>query len=464
MTSLTLLTLAVVVFGMVNTRGYGRALALGASTPVGAAAVLGGTVVLTFYAVSIGAAVGLVVRLLTRSRRQERIPDPAAPGVYLLVAFTGWAVLVTLLAPYLFTGLEVLGPLGARRLDPGVLSQSNLAQTIYLVLGVCVVAFLSRSRWAGPEIIGTAVGIPVLLSLWAYLGTLGLPFPIGFFDNAPNFAYIDTAAGGIDRFRGIFSEPSGLGGTCLVAIAYLWSRLSHVDGARRLGTLLVMVVAGYLGLISTSATFVVAGVAVLVIAGGVSIARLVLRRGPVTLLSFSLTWAAAVAALWYLPLLATLFNQVVDDKVVSDSFTVRSGADSYSFGLAWETLGVGVGIGSNRPSSFVATLLSTVGVVGTVLFVAVVATLVRRGYDFAEMRPVIWALVALLVTKAIAGPDLNDPNGLTWLCLGILAHHAVVARRTRGRVLGSLPTSPPGDGVLPAQADSRPVLAPPRQV
>ena len=36
MTSLTLITLAVVVFGIVNARGYGRALALGAATPVGA--------------------------------------------------------------------------------------------------------------------------------------------------------------------------------------------------------------------------------------------------------------------------------------------------------------------------------------------------------------------------------------------------------------------------------------------
>ncbi|SDN55347.1 hypothetical protein [Geodermatophilus sp. DSM 45219] len=442
MTSLTLITVAVVVFGVVNPRGYGRALALGGATPVGAAVVVGGIAVPTFYAVAIGAAVGLVVRLLLRTRSQERLPDPPAPGVRLLVAFAAWAVLVTLLAPYLFPGLEGLTPNGGRRLDPGLLSQSNIAQSVYLVLGVCVVVFLSRSRWAGPEVIGTAVGVPVVLSLWAYLGTFGVPFPAGFFDNSPNFAFIQTAPGGVERFRGILSEPSGLGGTCLVAIAYMSARARQVQGARRVGVLAVVAVAAYLGFISTSATFVVAGVVLVVIAGLVSVARLVLRRGPLSLASFSLAWVAAIAALWFLPLLVNLFEQVVDDKVASDSYTQRSGADSYSFGLVWDTFGLGMGLGSNRPSSFVATLLSTVGVVGAALFVAVVWVLLREGYALGRARPVVWALVGVLITKVIAGPDLNDTNGLTWMSLGVLAHAALSARRARASTSGATAVRP----------------------
>lgn len=429
MTSLTLVTVAVIAFGVVSRRGYGRALALAGATPVGAALIAGGTPVPTFYAVAIGAALGLVGRLLARTRRWERLSHPPAPGVVPLVAFAAWGVLVTLLAPYVFSGLGVLADTGVRRLTPGVLSQSNIAQIAYLVLGVCVVVFLSRSRWAGPEIIGTAAGLPVLLSLWAYLGMYGLPFPLGFFDNSPNFAFIETEVGGAPRFRGIFSEPSALGGACLVAIAYMLSRMQQVEGLRRLGALFVVVIATVLGILSTSATFIVAGALLISVVGVVSVLRFVLRRGPMSLLTFSLLWSASLAAFWYLPVLVNVFEQVLGAKVASSSYTDRSSADTYSYRLVLDTFFVGVGLGSNRPSSFVAGLLSTVGLVGTTLFVTVVWIMVREAYPIPNCRPVVWALAAFLITKAIAGPDLNDTNGLLWMCLGVLAHGVVVARR-----------------------------------
>ena len=64
MTSLTLVTLLVMAYGVVNRGGYGRALALGGATAAGAAIALGGVAMPTFYVTAIGAAGALVLALL----------------------------------------------------------------------------------------------------------------------------------------------------------------------------------------------------------------------------------------------------------------------------------------------------------------------------------------------------------------------------------------------------------------
>ncbi len=444
MTTLTLLTLAVVVYGACNSRGYGRALALGGATPAGVTLVFGTTSVPTFYAVAIGAGVGLAVQLLTRTRRFQRVDAPRIPGMVPLLLLTFWAILVTLAAPLLFHGLEVLAPGGSERpLTAGVLTPSNLAQIVYLVLGVCIVVLLARSRWAGPEIIGTAAGLATVLSFWSYLGTtFGLPYPVGFFDNSPTYVFIDMAPGGIPRFRGIFSEPAGLATSSLVTLAYMLSRVTQVKGLRRLGVIAVLGMAAFLAVVSTSATFIVAGVALAAIAAATLVATVVLRRGAMSPLGVTIACAGVIAGLWLLPLLANMVETVVDDKVASSSYTERSGADALSYQLLFETFGVGVGIGSHRPSSFLAALLSTIGIVGTLLFAAVVLIIVRRAYPLKAYRPVVWALTALLTTKIVSGPDLADTSGILWMSLGVLAHAGLSVRTAAASASVAPPDAP----------------------
>ncbi|WP_432495902.1 hypothetical protein [Kineococcus gypseus] len=427
---MTLVTAVVVLFGVLNARGYGLALALGGATPIGAAAVAGAVAVPTFYAVAIGAAAGVALRVLQRARWAPGAVVAPVPGVRPLVLLCVVAVLVTLLAPMLFDGLPVLSPAGGDvRLAAGVLTKSNIAQITYLVLSVCVVVFLARSRWAGPQVVGTAALLATLLSLWAWAGGYGMPYPRGVFDNSPGFTIQETLPGGLPRVRGIFSEPAGLAGSSLITVAYAASRSLAVGGLHRLGLLLVAGVALFLGAISTSATFFVAGAALAVIAVAAGAARFLLRRGPLSGAAVALVCAATIAALWVLPWLTNLVGAVVDDKVDSASYTERSGADDYSFGLVVDTFGLGVGVGSNRASSFAASLLSTVGVLGTALLVAAVWVLVRETAHVRAVRPVTWALVALLLTKVVSGPDLADTNGILWMGLGVLAHAALSSPR-----------------------------------
>ncbi len=428
MTSLSLVTVLLVAYGALGRRGYGTALALGGATAAGAAVVVGATAVPTFYAVSLGAVVGLVLSMVAHAFRRAA-PVASSPGVGLLVAFFAWSTLVTLTAPVVFEGTTVLAPgTGPRALAGGFFTSSNVAQVLYLFLGVGVVAFLSRSSKAGPGLIGLAAGTTTILSFWRYLHQYaGLPFPEDFFDNSPAFAYIETAPQGVQRFRGILSEPAGLAVSCLVTVAYMVPRSVRVTGWRRAGALAVAGVAVFLGSVSTSATFVVAGgiVSALALATfGVSfVSRHVRLSGVVSVLACGVV----IGLVWVLPLLATFVETTINQKVSSSSYNDRSFSDSTSYELLLTTFGFGVGLGSNRASSFLPGLLSTTGIVGTLLFTAAVVTLVSRGGKVQAYRPVVWALVTLLVVKLVSGPDLSDSSGILWISLGLLSR---AARRT----------------------------------
>ena len=425
MTSLTLATVAIVLYGLLGRHGYGRALALGGVTASGAAVVVGSIAVPTFYAVALGTVVALSISLLGNGKAPPRPRRPLPPGVPLLVLFLLWSVLVTLVAPVVFDGMTVRIPAGETTLAAGYFTSSNVAQVIYLMLGICVLVFLARSPSSSPELIGLVAGTATLLSGWRYLNqVLGLPFPEGLFDNSPAFAYIESAPDDVERFRGIFSEPAGLAGSSLVTIAYLLPRSLQVQGWRRSGALAIAAVAGYLGATSTSATFVVAGVAVAVIAAVTFALRFLLRRTSVSVVASVLACAWVIAALWLLPIVADFVETTVDQKVSSPSYSERSTANAAALDVFVNTFGFGVGLGSNRASSFVPGLLSATGIVGTLVLATAVATLIRRGSAVREYRPVVWALVSLLVAKVIAGPDLHDTTGVFWISLGLLSHAA----------------------------------------
>jgi hypothetical protein len=444
MTSLTLVTVLVVSYGLLVRNGYGRALALGGVTGSGAAALIGSIAVPTFYAVALGTVVALGLSLLGNRKTQTATRRFLPPGVSVLLLFLIWSVLVTLVAPVIFDGMTVLVPAGPTTLTASTFTSSNMAQVVYLILGLSVVLFLARSAGSGPEAIGLLLGLTTVLSMWRYLHQLvGTPFPEGMFDNSPAFAFIETAPDGTERFRGIFSEPAGLAGSSLVTMAYMLPRSLRVRGWRCAGALLVAAAAAYLGAISTSATFVVAGVAIAVIAGLASVMGFLLRRSSVSAVATVLSCALVVSALWILPIIADFVEATVDEKVGSTSFTQRSSTNSASLSAFLDTFGFGIGLGANRASSFVPGLLSGTGIVGTLLFVTAVATLIRRSAAIHHYRPVIWALVGLLVVKVIAGPDLSDPTGVLWISLGLLSHAAAMADENHPTGLPA--ESEPGD-------------------
>jgi hypothetical protein len=424
MTSLTLITVVVIAYGILSSRGYGQALALGGATGAGAALVVGNFAVPTFYAIAIGTMVSMLLQAVGSARAGARLRQPLPPEVSSLLAFFAWSAMVTVIAPILFDGLPVLAPDGRpRHLNAGFLIPSNYAQTIYLALGISVVIFLARSRSARPSLIGLAAGLTTMLSLWRYLHlNVGLPFPDGFFDNSPAFTYVETTATGIERFRGILSEPAGLAVSCLVTIAYMLPRSLQVRGVRRWGALVVAAVAAYLGAVSTSATFVVAGGITGVIVAATVLCGFLLRRTSINAAVSVVICLATIAAVWLLPLVSGFVEQVISQKLTSSSYADRSSSNIESYRIFLDTLGLGVGLGASRSSAFLPGLLSTTGLVGTALFAVAVTGLIYRSARVREYRPVIWTLVTILVVKLVSGPDLSDSTGILYLSLGLLSH------------------------------------------
>ena len=152
------------------------------------------------------------------------------------------------------------------------------------------------------------------------------------------------------------------------------------------------------------------------------------RRTAVSAIVGVVTCVMVVVALWLLPIIADFVQSTVDQKVASSSFDERGFANDLAYRVFFETHGFGVGLGASRASSFLPGLLSTTGLLGALLFAAAVVILIVRGAPVREYRPVIWALVAVLVLKVVAGPDLSDSSGVLWMSLGLLSRAALLAQ------------------------------------
>ena len=87
MTSLTLLTLVVIVWGVFGSKGYGWSLAVGGSTSAGAALAFGATALPTFYAIALGAIVALGFDFINDRRRLTSPSRPHPPGTHTLLLF-----------------------------------------------------------------------------------------------------------------------------------------------------------------------------------------------------------------------------------------------------------------------------------------------------------------------------------------------------------------------------------------
>lgn len=425
-----LFVLAAVVASLWRPPLFVFVLAASAAFPASAAVVVAGNALTPFSLLGLLAAVGLFF-----DRRRIR----AGRGRSMLLVFVLWSLVVTIAGPVLFAGLAVLSPRDG--IDNAVVapaqlafSISSLAQAVYLVLGALVVIFLARSAAtatvaAVPLAIGTA-----LSALSAVFSLAGVAWPNAFFDTNPNVLYSDTSDGGSSRLRGIFNEPSELAGFSLAAAAFFavaaarsrgWGRALHAG----FGVLAVV----NLGL-SSSGTAAVGVVVFAAFAALAIAAHLIQSNGrSVPYVLFAALIGAAAAAAFGAQAVAWL-DQIVNGKVGSDSYLTRTASDIFSLRLAGETGGIGVGLGVNRPSSFLTMLVSSVGVIGLVAFAVFVFAVARSALSSPAVQPAFWSLMALLIAKSVSLPDLSTP--LLWLLLGVCAS----ASWTTQPVIRSTPT------------------------
>lgn len=351
---------------------------------------------------------------LARPRR-----DPATlaaarsrfPADLLGVALVVWAAVITIAGPRLFSGIRVFDP--ALGVDSQVGNMSvlepslgNLAQLGYLILGVALLLAAGRLFRVDERLLGAALWTALVL---AAVRMVAEPvWPHALLQNMPGYSYATP-----ERLSGTFYEPSVLGLYLVAAACWFGARLVR-GGARRpriaaaVALLLVAVefVANASGTALLGLVVVGAGATAVLLVRQLRAPRLGVRPGVVILGT-----GALAAGLTQLPALYELTIGSAERKASSFSYLARGLANERSWQLLLETGGLGVGLGSHRPSSLFFLVLSCLGILGALLLVALVIAALVAGRG----GPATWALAGVLVSGVIAVPDLSMP--VIWIAM-----------------------------------------------
>jgi hypothetical protein len=138
---------------------------------------------------------------------------------------------------------------------------------------------------------------------------------------------------------------------------------------------------------------------------------------------------AATGAAWYASensdFVSNLLQTLLVDKGQTSSFRERNGANVMALNVLVQTGGLGIGIGSHKPSSFLLTLLSNTGIIGTAVFSYFVVQLFTalRKRDFAGVSlytpddPLCWFIGGLMLVQLFSAPNLS--TSIIWTAFGL---------------------------------------------
>jgi hypothetical protein len=374
-----------------------------------------------------------------------RVPKQNNPLLYLL-GFVLIAVLGAFILPQIFYGTLVYSP--KISIDDQFNNMTHLAlesqhfnQSIQLLVNALIfiiIWFRIISPLAFIRAIVFSLVFALGIALWQVVSNAtNIYFPKELLYTVEGWSVgNEQLIGSFSRVNSTFLEPSVFATylTGVFAFLLIWwvKRPNWILLGGVLLTLFAM-------LITTSTTAYLGLVGVLVcILLGVGLLQLI--NGGWTSKSLLVLLFATVAVIWIglmvfvgSPDLGDLVNVVLLQKSDGDSFKVRMESDLQGFEILWNTYGLGVGLGSNRPSSFLTFLLSNVGILGFLLFVMFLVSLTRLAlHNISRLNQEsmnnwavagAWGLWATIVAKISAQPDLSFSPMWVWIFfLACLCH------------------------------------------
>lgn len=377
-----------------------------------------------------------------------------------LALFIAAAMLSLLLALAFFKGEVIVLP-GSAELDPSLarpysLTPENLNQLVYLGLVFLLVLALAHIA-AELDLEGLAAwtdramrwscGLAAAVVAWhvAWIA-LGVWFPAGFFHSSAHAGAWDQGILGLRRPSGPFPEPSALAYFSVMYLFYFWQRWR---ASRAPADLLWLLLALAMLLASTStAGYVVlaAFTALAAIDALVEGTRRVRAGRPAAPSAWRLRAAqvavatVVVATIGGAALLLVQNRETVDAVVTeqlrnkgdSISFELRNNADRMAGQIFLETYGIGMGLGSHRPSSGLLTLLAGTGVAGTLAMGWLLIDVLRRARAPGGSAPpaadfgkaLRWAVIGLLLCHVLVVPELQSVPLWACIALAIALPHA----------------------------------------
>jgi hypothetical protein len=393
------------------------------------------------------------------------------PSAWVVVFLVLYAVGTSLLLPRLFAGATTAFTVyrGGILEVPLAPTSGNITQVAYFALGAlvffAVAVALTREDNLRLIRIGffTYVVVNLILGAVDLAGKLGTGGDVLYPIRTANYSLLtEIAEGGFWRIVGGYPEASSfaIGCASCLAFSFVYWRSSGSKLALALAVASLALV-----LLSTSSTGYFALAVLLFIFTGVYARPLASGRIPVrdlSLVSCVMVLLTVLLAIYLAE--AKLFEPVVKlvdttliNKAQSQSGQERAYWNARSLMALVDTMGLGVGLGSSRASSWIVAVVSQLGIVGTALLVVLVGELLRgqRHHRLAAADPGAFALcraaracgLGHLVGASISG-GAADPGILFFICLAVVA-----SMRRRFAATGELKRGFPRTGAAYRQAD-----------
>jgi hypothetical protein len=334
--------------------------------------------------------------------------------------------------PAFFEGLPIYSPrLGIdvqyENLTLLIWTPSNFIQAVYLILNFIFVIFILRNNSLSLEQAKTvltlsAVIYTCLIFLQKGLDLLKISFPYDLIYNNPTYGYgFGQQIAGNLRVQAGFTEASTA--AAYGAALFAFCLFEYLRGQKwYLGLTIGVFIAVILTTSSTGIALIVIILLMLLPRGFYSLIR---GRFVSKLASIYVLAIASILLIFTIfPQFGAALSEVTVAKSQSLSFRNRLASDLVSLNIFVQTAGLGVGLGSNRPSSFFTALLSNLGWIGVfvlIIFYGFFCQWWFRWWKNPDLQAsILAAFFVYFATKLIALPDINDPTLWTLLSIALM--------------------------------------------
>lgn len=399
-------------------------------------------------------------RLATEILGTLRIPEPG----FWLLCLVLYGVASGYVMPRLFADQTFIVPLGASEhliTSDGVVPlgpvSSNFTQSVYLIGDlVCFIVIVAvGSTPKGVETLAKAlIAYATANIVFGFLDLLtaatGTQEVLKIIRNAQYTFHDEESVGNMRRIIGAWPEASAFAGTTLGPCAFtgmLWlsGRKPMVTGPLALISLLFVV-------LSTSSTGLVGSAVVVTLLYAMALLRCSTRwqdrYSAATVIAGPLIFGVLALLVISVGGIAETVYDYVDtlilSKSVSDSGVQRAAWNAYAWRNFLDSSGLGVGLGTNRTSSFAFAVLSNVGIPGAVFYGLFMGSVfgVGRGSPRDAVSDVRTAArvacLCLLLGSFIAGPTV-DQGLLFYVFAGCACARPEPRRATAASALGAQP-------------------------
>lgn len=374
--------------------------------------------------------------------------------------FTLFAIIWSYLAPYVFSGYPVYPPelgidysaiYGA---SPLSFSIYNIAFGSYILLYLITLVYINVLSWNKRDIkiikrvILLCTFIIVLTSasqLFAYF--------TGFLDVTPYLYTIKTRELNysligyflpVPRIQATYQEPSMLAPFLIGLYSYmLYELLLKFSLNKLLGVMTIL----FLIILSASTT---AFISIFIMTFILLFYLIKSKHGIASKIGTIIKFLTFTSALLFVVTIFSFITIGIDNvtkiidtylinKPQSTSFSKRTTADLHALKLFLDTYGLGVGLGSNRPSSLLPYLLSQLGIIGTSLFILFISKIIIYSYKTLKNTKYFaffFLIPSVIVAQLVAYPDITNPTLWQFIYIAIITSLAI--KNTKERENASL--------------------------